>query len=347
MKISVIVPIYQVENYLRQCLDSILTQTYRELELILVDDGSPDACPQICDEYAAKDTRVKVIHKKNGGLSDARNAGIAAATGDYVMFVDGDDWLSLNTLERCVSELSKEPDADCLIFSYVREYPQQSLPAHVFEGSFTVAGEEAEERVYRRLFGLVGDELKHPERLESMGTCWGKLYRPELARHGRFFDTAEVGSSEDTLFNMYALCGCQKVVYVDEPLYHYRKTRQSITNAYRPRLIEQWGRLFDCMKAVIEEKQLGPAYREALDGRIALSVFGIGSNEMTADRDFFHRRKKVKDYISTSRYRAAISEIGIFNMPLPWQAMLFFARYKLSFLLCLELALIQRVRRSL
>ena len=91
--ISVIVPIYKVEPYLHRCVDSILAQTYQNIEVILVDDGSPDSCPEICDEYAAQDERIKVIHKANGGLSSARNAGLDAASGDWVSFIDSDDWI--------------------------------------------------------------------------------------------------------------------------------------------------------------------------------------------------------------------------------------------------------------
>ena len=93
-KISVIVPVYKVEQYLRKCVDSIIKQTYSNLEIILIDDGSPDNCPIICDEYAMKDNRVVVIHKKNGGLSDARNVGIAKSTGKYITFVDSDDYIA-------------------------------------------------------------------------------------------------------------------------------------------------------------------------------------------------------------------------------------------------------------
>ena len=105
--ISVIVPIYNVEKYLARCVDSIVNQTYKNLEIILVDDGSPDRCPQMCDDYAEKDSRIKVVHKKNGGLSDARNAGMAVATGEYISFIDSDDWIDLETydlvLEKNVS----------------------------------------------------------------------------------------------------------------------------------------------------------------------------------------------------------------------------------------------------
>lgn len=107
-KISVIVPVYKVEDYLHRCVDSVLNQTYKNIEVILVDDGSPDGCPAICDEYAVKDNRVRVIHKKNGGLSSARNAGLDFDyTGDFVSFLDSDDWIASDTYEYCVKLLSQ------------------------------------------------------------------------------------------------------------------------------------------------------------------------------------------------------------------------------------------------
>lgn len=119
--ISVIIPIYKVEDYLSRCLDSILNQTYRNLEIILVDDGSPDACPELCDEYAAKDSRVKVIHKSNGGLSDARNAGMKIATGDYISFIDSDDWVSHEFYEVLLENAIKQK-SDIIECSVIRAY---------------------------------------------------------------------------------------------------------------------------------------------------------------------------------------------------------------------------------
>ena len=106
--ISVIVPIYNVEKYVNKCVGSIVNQTYTNLEIILVDDGSPDRCPEICDEWAKKDSRIKVIHKKNGGLSDARNAGMKIASGDYIAFVDSDDWIAPEMYERLLMAIKND-----------------------------------------------------------------------------------------------------------------------------------------------------------------------------------------------------------------------------------------------
>lgn len=120
MKISIIVPIYNVEKYINKCIESIINQTYTNLEIILVDDGSPDNCGKICDEYAKKDRRIKVIHKKNGGLSDARNKGINLATGDYIMYVDSDDYLELTACEELFDVITKT-NSDIVCFNLVKK----------------------------------------------------------------------------------------------------------------------------------------------------------------------------------------------------------------------------------
>lgn len=118
MKISVIIPVYQVEKYLRQCVDSVIKQSYRNIEIILVDDGARDGSPDICDEYALSDNRIRVIHQENGGLSEARNSGLRVATGDYIAFLDGDDyWDDANALERLVKRV-QQTKAQVLNYSY-------------------------------------------------------------------------------------------------------------------------------------------------------------------------------------------------------------------------------------
>ena len=115
-KISVIIPVYNVEPYLRQCLDSVVNQTYKNLEIIIIDDGSPDNCGAICDEYAAKDKRIQVIHKENCGLSAARNDGLARATGEWIAFVDSDDWCELDLYEKAIA-CAEKTDPDIVLYS--------------------------------------------------------------------------------------------------------------------------------------------------------------------------------------------------------------------------------------
>ena len=135
-KFSVVIPVYRAENYLKQCVESVLSQTHSNIEVVLVDDESPDKCPVICDLFADKDTRVQVIHKKNEGAALARKAGLEAATGEYVLFIDCDDWLETNTISDCL-DIAHRDNADCVMFGYVREYPQKSLHNPLFSQSFS------------------------------------------------------------------------------------------------------------------------------------------------------------------------------------------------------------------
>lgn len=345
MLVSIIVPVYNVEKFIGCCIESLINQTYKDIEIILVDDGSTDSSGRICDYYALNDKRITVIHQPNGGPSEARKSGVNRASGEYLMIVDGDDWIDINTIKICTCSLKENADAECVMFSYVREYPDHTLVAHIMSESAVLIGTDVENRVYRRLYGLVGDELKHPERLESMGSCCMKLYKRQVAQKGKFYDVRDVGSSEDILFNMYALCDCNKIVYIDEPMYHYRKTGRSITSTYRPHLIEQWKYLFKIMRCIIEEKSLGDSYCRALDSRVSLSILGIGMNEISGKN--VSAKQRIQAYINEEFYCEAIKNVNIGLLPLPWKCLLWFAKMKFSMLVYLELWLISRVKKKL
>ena len=168
--LSIVVPVYQVEKTLERCLRSIADQSFRDWEAILVDDGSPDACPRICDEWARRDTRFHVIHKENGGLSDARNAGMALAASPYVTFVDSDDYLAPDTYQALMQQLAGHPEYDILEFSYCK---------------LSVEGKRTDmilpDRIYRdmRQYWLEGMAYKHC-------FAWNKIYRTELFRDVTF-----------------------------------------------------------------------------------------------------------------------------------------------------------------
>lgn len=211
--ISVIVPIYKVEQYLRQCVDSILNQTHSALEVILVDDGSPDGSGKICDEYAARDSRVRVIHKKNGGLSDARNAGIDIARGDYIAFVDSDDWLEPDTYESMLAAMEK--------------YQAKLVCAGRFDnsdetGSCTV-GLCPEKEELLPAVPLVR-KIFHWDHMDA--AAWDKLYARELFREIRY-PVGRVMEDIPTTYRLVLLAGGG--VLLPKPVYHYRCRSGSIT----------------------------------------------------------------------------------------------------------------------
>lgn len=200
--ISVIVPVYNVEPYLRKCVDSILNQTYRNLEVILVDDGSSDGCPAICDEYAAMDHRVQVIHKENGGLSDARNAGLGAVTGEYVTFVDSDDWIEQNHISS-LYEMIRGKHKQIIAISDIRR---------IDEKGNTIA-----------IFGKHGTE--HIAMEPIFGYVWNKLYSAHLLQDAFFDDVRYV---EDLPFNLQLLQKNTEYVFTGKCTYCYLLRENSI-----------------------------------------------------------------------------------------------------------------------
>lgn len=210
-KVSVVVPVFNVDKYLEECIQSLLTQTYPDLELILVDDGSQDSSGQICDRFAGHNVRVRVIHKPNGGLSSARNAGIRASRGDRVCFVDGDDWVEPTYVERLVSA-AETSGADIAVCGFLVE-----------EG-------DRRERVGFRRDGLLGAEdavrsLYGPDYL-AMTVVWNKIFPRKLFQEC-VFSEGMVHEDEQIIATLFL--GVSRIVCVSEHLYHYRKRPQSIT----------------------------------------------------------------------------------------------------------------------
>ncbi len=215
--ISVIVPIYKVEKYLVQCIESLINQTYRDLEIILVDDGSPDQCPTICDVYAQKDDRVRVIHKKNGGASSARNAGLKTSKGTYIGFVDPDDWISIAMYEKMLESLV-EDQADIVVCGY--EYCHDD-------------GTIDEKRKYERRNKEVLSQKEMMRRCSDIqptirhGVC-NKLFHRELLQD--IFFQESLLASEDVQFLTEYLKKVRKAVFIHEPYYFNRVRSGSATH---------------------------------------------------------------------------------------------------------------------
>ena len=210
--ISIIVPIYKVENYITRCVDSIVNQTYTNLEIILVNDGSPDNCGKICDDYAKKDERIKVIHKQNGGLSDARNAGIEIASGKYISFIDSDDYVEYNYVEILYNSIL-EHQSDIAISSHKAIYENGTILEKATRENIILKPKE----VLKRILYDEGIDL----------SAWGKLYKTELFKNiryikGRLFEDAST---------TYQLIDKANKISIDsKSTYNYMIRNTSITN---------------------------------------------------------------------------------------------------------------------
>ena len=256
--ISVIVPVYRVEEYLERCVKSILSQTYENLEVILVDDGSPDQCPAICDACAEKDARVKVIHQENKGLSGARNAGIDAASGEYLAFVDSDDYVSPHFIEELYQLLQ---DTGCAIgqcrFSYVKG---DGLVEESDSAFCIYRGESLMEQLY-------GPE----EKATCFVVAWNKLYRAELFKEtGIRYPEGRIHEDEATTYRLFH--EAKKLAFLDRALYgYYTENGGSITSVFSAKRL-QWLTAHEERIAFFKkngyEKLLPAAYRKLCDACI-------------------------------------------------------------------------------
>jgi glycosyltransferase involved in cell wall biosynthesis len=223
-KVSIVVPIYKVERYLRRCVDSLLNQTYSNIEIILVDDGSPDNCGKIADQYAKKDPRVKVVHKKNGGLSDARNYGMQYVTGEFTLFVDSDDWLDYQMIQNMVT-ISVECKADAVQSAFYYAYDDYLLFDNRYgskDDSPIVLGNK-----------LLMSELIINERVKNF--AWGKLYKTELIREIPFKKGVLF---EDVFWTHQVMHRIKKYVIQHQPMYYYYQRSDSIVANYTTRNLD-------------------------------------------------------------------------------------------------------------
>lgn len=213
--ISVIIPIYKVEKYLRQCIDSVVMQTYNNLEIILVDDGSPDSCPQICDEYAAKDDRILVIHKTNAGLSDARNKGLDIATGKYIVFVDSDDFISLDMIEKLHSSIvNNKADLAICDIKIVDEEGKETLEDIV----------PLTNTIWTR--ADFWHNFYYNNHCIQCVVAWNKMYKKSIIHNVRY-DLGKI--HEDEFIIDKIISQCNKISVMEMKLYSYRKRDDSIT----------------------------------------------------------------------------------------------------------------------
>lgn len=331
--VSIIIPVYNVENYLAKCLESVVKQTYDNIEIICVNDGTKDSSRKILEKYAQLYSRITIVDQENQGLSGARNTGLRNVHGKYVMFVDSDDWIELNTCENAVMAAEKY-NADLVMWSYVREFENEIKEKFMFWDDETVFDKETvRNQLHRRLCGLIGEELRHPEYANAIETAWGKLYLAEkiLDNDILFIDTKEIGT-EDALFNLYVLEYVETAIYLRKCFNHYRKTNQaSLTKTYNEKLFERWQNLFDYMEHYIRSRNLPIEFETALNNRIALSILGLGLNIVSSNYSAHKKIALIKDILTEKRYRNAYRKLEFSYFPVHWKLFYGCAKHKFAF----------------
>ena len=342
--ISIIVPVYNVEQFLADCLDSLINQTYSHIEIIAVNDGSKDKSLSILETYAERDQRVRVISQSNAGVSAARNAGIQYAKGEYICFVDGDDWLDIHTCKRAL-EFAESGKNDVVLWNYVKEFRTSS--AEVYCISKVQSFDERNiHQLLQRIIGPIGKQLAQPQFIDSLSTVWGKLYRTELIKknHISFVPIKELGSGEDLLFNVECFQFVKKAHLLTNCFSHYRKyNATSITSVHKSDLFHKWQNLQDRIWKVAQQDSL---LTKAFYNRIAFTVIGLGINEVYSTKSFWKQRSQLKYYLQTPKYVTAYEQLDLRYFPLHWKLFFFCAKNEYYTLLLFLLRVIQYIRNE-
>lgn len=332
--VSVIIPIYNVELYLRTCLDSVLSQTYSNIEVICINDGSTDMSTEILTEYKNCDKRIKVITIKNSGVSNARNLALKESCGDYVMFVDADDWLEKETIEKLLNH-SKFPECDIAMFPYFSEHTNSTAERKLFEKDIVFSGKEKND-LARLLIGPIGSEINNPAKLDSYGTIWGKIYKRRIIEGLSFIDLKIIGTAEDSVFNMHAFKRAKRILYTNIVHYHYRRNNtSSATSKYRPWLVNCWKHQY----SIISRSFQSDVEQEALQNRIALNVLGASLNEFSAP----NRNKSIRLLLNDFIYHEALKNLTVRYLPFHWKVFYSCARYKQNVLLMFLIMAIKKI----
>lgn len=328
--VSIIVPVYSVELYLRQCMDSLINQTLKDIEIIAVDDGSPDNCGKILKEYAQKDARIKVIHIENHGVSYARNLGIDKATAKWTCFVDPDDWADPTMLEEAYT-LAENRNADLVMWNYYLEYPHKQ-----------VLGEAVSAPVHQ----LAPEELVD-YRLRMLGSCpmngqffwkgasypWCKLYRSELLKKNDVRFLLGVHPTEDTYFNYQFMEFAKTVVFINKPLFHYRQNEGSVIHRWTDNNFSNVDLVIDALEEFHKKfpKTDPKRYQQVIYSRL-INTYMLGLERTYVHKDspysFRQTLRLMKEQLNTPRYAEAFEKVDTSAINQKAKAVCFFGRRK-------------------
>lgn len=285
MKFSIIVPIYNIEKYLDQCVMSLVTQDFDDYEIILVDDGSRDRCPEICDYYAKQYRNVRVIHKENGGLVSARNAGVAIASGEYIGYVDGDDWVEPNLLSKVSANLMCE-DIDVINFNFYNFIDGTDTPELTGQFHGLYKTEQLKNIVFPALICNLQTSFF---KFGVIPAVWCKFYKAELLKRN-LCSNMKITFGEDVACAYPCLLQSNKILFIDDCLYHYRRNRSSMTKAYSAQMFENCNELLNYLdeKLVTKEYHIPEQKMEYKNFVIFKCILnearGIGSPRIKAKR---------------------------------------------------------------
>ena len=341
--LSIIVPVYKVEKYLHQCIDSILAQTFKDFELILVDDGSPDDCPKICDDYAKKDFRIKVIHKENEGLIKARKVGLEAASGQYIGFVDSDDWIEKNMYEL-LCEATRKYEVDIALCDMLKSFPsiEYRLEQYIQPGLYNK--KLMEEKVYPYML-----YSGHFWQFGILPTLGSKIFKKDLIDRNLSFVNESIRMGEDAACTYPSLLDATSIYILDKKyLYHYRQNPTSMTKNYDEEFFERIITLYNFLKERFNSKNTFDLSRQLYYYFVYLTI-GVVDNEFSEfnNKKYRVKRNNLKNVFLNQEVSDALKVISLREMPFNTKVYIWLMKMKQITLLSLILMGYRRIGRTL
>ena len=313
--VTVVLPIYNVEKYLDRCIKSVVNQTYPNLEIILVDDGSPDHCPEICESWAKRDSRIKVIHKQNAGLGMARNTGIENAAGEYICFFDSDDYIASDTIEKCCNLAEKEK-ADIVTFGFCKVYANGQTGACTVPNTDkqVYSGNEVQEIM---LPDFIAPDPKTGKKTNLWMSAWASFYSMKLIRDAawRFVSEREI-ISEDVYSLLHLYKDVVRVAVLPESLYFYCENATSLTHTYREDRHEKINRCHQACVQLCRELDYSPEVMDRLSYQYVSNVIGALKLIISANCSNKQKRQYISEIVADEYFQHVLHGMNIQKEPI-------------------------------
>ena len=316
MKVSIIVPVYNSEKYLSKCLNSIITSTYQDLEVIVVNDGSTDNSLNILRSFMHKDKRIHIFSQQNLGQSVARARGVKESTGDYIWFVDSDDWIAPESIEYCLKYMNCGNDV--IMFGFYRYYGKSTKPSALMDENIELTG-VAKENFIRKLIGPIGTELRRPYSFNDLNFIWNKIFKRNVINNVDFLSNKEK-RGEDLLTVLQAFNYADSITYIDKFLYYYNKENEnSVTSVYDKKDFKLSKTLFIKLYNYICGKLDKEKCFEALKNREVVSMLGFVRNIVRSDLTRSKKYEELQKIFDDKEYMKAFESFDYSYLPLIWR----------------------------
>jgi len=345
-KVSIIVPVYNAEKFLRPCVDSLISQTLQDIEVILVNDGSTDGSGALCDNYAAADNRVRVIHSPNKGVSNARNLGIEMARGEYIMFVDSDDWVDKNSCAEAW-QMAHEGKIDILFWSCIKVFPEKSVKDMFLEQTAELITTARIADLRMRCIGLFDADLRHPTKTDAYTSPWAKLFRRQMVIDSqiRFIERKKLGM-EDVFFNIEMFQRAERVAYLPKHYYFYMQVNSvSLSRADTSSLLDKFKVLFAKIRE-IPQVNADPRFAEVYRNRLAMSIINLSLSVTNPQKGlgFAGQRREIRKILNDAEIRQGLQQLPLGRLPGAWKLFFGFAKARAVVPFLLMMLLIRRLR---